>query len=70
MSRNKTKIVEALKARGFTDKNEPFQLFYWAKDGWYLHCDQCNHVWVGFNTPDVIREIKKGIHDVWINPLT
>lgn len=64
MSRNKNKIIEALKARGFTGN---FELYYWNNDGWYCDCDQMKHDWIGFNTPDVLREIEKGKYDKWLH---
>lgn len=60
MSRSRCKIIEALKARGFTGN---FELYYWNNDGWYCDCDQMMHGWIGYNINDVLIEINKGIYD-------
>lgn len=63
MSKNQDRIIKALKDRGFTDETDTFQLFYWANDGWYAHCDQMGHNWIGQNTPHVLQTIAKGDYD-------
>lgn len=68
MSRNKEKIIQALKKRGFTDNEISFKLFYWVKDGWYLHCDQVSHVCIGYNVADVIRQTENGTNDQFLKP--
>jgi len=60
MSKNKEKIKSELQERGFSGV---FQLFYHANDGWYIWCDQLIHEFAGYNTPDVIRQIRKGVLD-------
>lgn len=67
MSKNKLKIIEALKKRGFTDLEQPFELYYHPNDGWYLHCDQRLHVCIGYNTKHVIRATNTGENDNYLN---
>ena len=62
-SPNKRKIVKKLEERGFTANEEGWKLFFWSKDGWYLHCDQCKHYWIGQNINHVLECIKKGEYD-------
>ena len=63
MTVTKRKIIKALKDKGFTDYIEPFKLFYWANDGWYLHCDQVLHICIGVNARDCINQINEGVHN-------
>lgn len=47
------KIRKKLSEMGFED----IQLFYWVKDGWYLHCTEAKHFWIGQNYNHVIRKL-------------
>jgi hypothetical protein len=47
------KITKRLIEMGFTE----IKLFYWSKDGWYLHCEEAKHFWIGQNWQHVIRQI-------------
>jgi hypothetical protein len=67
MSRNKNKIIEALKKRGFTGDEQPFELFYHPNDGWYLHCDQRLHVCIGYNVKHVIESTNAGENDQYLH---
>lgn len=67
MSNKKIKIIEALKSRGFTGNDVEFDLFYWANDGWYLHCDQVQHVCIGYNYNHVLESTLKGENDQYLN---
>lgn len=64
MSYKRKKIIQALEARGFTN----ITLYYWVKDGWYMQCDQANHVCIGQNWRHCIRECKEGITDQYLKP--
>jgi len=63
MSKNKRKIINEMKNRGFTGNIE---LFYWANDGWYCQCDQLSHIHIGYNIKDVMRQLKNGEHDRYL----
>ena len=68
MTYRRKKIIESLKKRGFTGNKEPFALYYWVHDGWYLHCDQVSHVNIGQNYHHVIRNCEDGINDQFLKP--
>ncbi len=49
----RTKITNRLLEMGF----ENITLYFWAKDGWYLHCDDFKHVWIGQNYKHVLHQL-------------
>jgi len=51
----KDKIIKVLEEMGFED----IQLFYWNKDGWYLHCTEAKHFLIGYNYKHAIEELIK-----------
>lgn len=63
LSQVKQKIWKALQARGFTANHHELMLFFYRNDGWYLHCDQCEHSWIGSTSNAVISLINDGSHD-------
>ena len=63
MSKNKEKFKKALLNRGFKD---PFDFFYWAKDGWYAHCNKFSHIWIGQNWRHCLERINKGYYDSYL----
>ena len=56
----KSDLIKKLKDIGITESETDLDLFYHANDGWYLHCDQCNHEWIGQNLKHCIDQIKGG----------
>lgn len=51
----RVKILNKLLEMEFED----IELYYWAKDGWYLHCKEAKHFWIGQNYKHVLRQLSK-----------
>lgn len=63
MSKNKLKISQAMIMAGFTGD---IKLFYWAKDGWYAHCDQFQYEWIGQNTKHALETFTTGEMNIFL----
>ncbi len=63
MSYKRKKVIEALRERGFTGEIE---IYVYRKDGWYLHCDQCSHKYIGQNYWDCLERTRDGTNDQFL----
>ena len=65
MGKLKNEIKKALINRGFTGD---IKLFFWPNDGWYGHCDQFQHIWLGQHSKHSVEQIKEGFYDEYLDP--
>jgi hypothetical protein len=63
MSKFRDDIKISLTNRGFTGE---IKLFFWPKDGWYAHCDQFKHIWLGQHGKHSIEQINEGLFDEYL----
>lgn len=55
MATARQKITDQLVKMGFDE----IKLFYWAFDGWYMHCTEAQHFHIGYNIDHVLDQLTR-----------